>query len=58
MIEARTKMFVDKAKIALTAGDGGNGAVSVHREKFVAAGGPDGGAFRDVSAADGLAGTR
>ena len=36
-------MFVDKAKISIKAGDGGNGAVSFHREKFVAAGGPDGG---------------
>jgi len=36
-------MFVDKAKIKLKAGDGGNGAVSFHREKYVSAGGPDGG---------------
>ena len=36
-------MFVDKAKITLQAGNGGDGAVSFHREKFVAAGGPDGG---------------
>ena len=36
-------MFVDIAKISLKAGNGGNGAVSFHREKFVAAGGPDGG---------------
>jgi len=36
-------MFVDIAKITLKAGDGGNGAVSFHREKYVAAGGPDGG---------------
>ncbi len=36
-------MFVDNAKIFLKAGDGGNGAVSFHREKYVAAGGPDGG---------------
>lgn len=36
-------MFVDIAKIHLKAGDGGNGAVSFHREKYVAAGGPDGG---------------
>ena len=36
-------MFVDKVKIKIKAGDGGNGAVSFHREKFVAAGGPDGG---------------
>lgn len=36
-------MFVDKAKIKIKAGDGGDGAVSFHREKYVAAGGPDGG---------------
>lgn len=36
-------MFVDKAKIRITAGNGGNGAVAFHREKYVAAGGPDGG---------------
>lgn len=36
-------MFVDKARITVKAGDGGNGAVSFHREKYVAAGGPDGG---------------
>ncbi len=36
-------MFIDKAKIRVKAGDGGDGAVSFHREKYVAAGGPDGG---------------
>ena len=36
-------MFVDTAKIYIKAGDGGDGAVSFHREKYVAAGGPDGG---------------
>lgn len=36
-------MFVDQAKIYIKAGDGGGGAVSFHREKYVAAGGPDGG---------------
>ena len=36
-------MFVDVAKIRIKAGDGGNGAVSFHREKYIAAGGPDGG---------------
>ena len=36
-------MFVDVAKIQITAGDGGDGAVAFHREKYVAAGGPDGG---------------
>lgn len=36
-------MFVDIAKIHIKAGDGGNGKVSFHREKYVNAGGPDGG---------------
>ena len=36
-------MFSDMAKIYVKAGDGGNGAVTFHREKYVAAGGPDGG---------------
>ena len=36
-------MFIDQTKIHLKAGDGGNGAVSFRREKYVAAGGPDGG---------------
>lgn len=36
-------MFVDIAKIHLKAGKGGDGAVAFHREKYVAAGGPDGG---------------
>lgn len=36
-------MFVDTAKIRIRAGKGGDGAVSFHREKYVAAGGPDGG---------------
>ncbi len=36
-------MFVDVAKIRIEAGKGGNGCVSFHREKYVAAGGPDGG---------------
>lgn len=36
-------MFVDVAKIKIKAGDGGNGAVAFHREKYVASGGPDGG---------------
>ncbi len=35
--------FIDTATIWLHAGKGGDGAVSFHREKFVAAGGPDGG---------------
>lgn len=36
-------MFIDKARIFIKAGKGGNGAISFHREKYVAAGGPDGG---------------
>lgn len=36
-------MFVDTARISAHAGKGGNGAVAFHREKYVAAGGPDGG---------------
>ncbi len=36
-------MFVDIAKIHIKAGDGGDGAVTFHREKYVASGGPDGG---------------
>ena len=35
--------FIDTAKIAVKAGNGGNGVVSFHREKYVASGGPDGG---------------
>lgn len=36
-------MFVDTAKIKVRSGDGGDGAVSFHREKYIANGGPDGG---------------
>ena len=36
-------MFIDVAKIHVKAGDGGDGAVTFHREKYVANGGPDGG---------------
>ena len=35
--------FVDKTKINIKAGDGGDGCVSFHREKYVSRGGPDGG---------------
>src|SRR3989442_15689377 len=36
-------MFVDRAKIFIKAGDGGAGALSFRREKYVPRGGPDGG---------------
>ena len=36
-------MFVDKAVISVAAGNGGNGSISFHREKYVPAGGPNGG---------------
>ena len=36
-------MFVDISKIKIRAGKGGDGSVHFHREKYVAAGGPDGG---------------
>ena len=36
-------MFTDYTKIIIKAGNGGNGAISFRREKYVAAGGPDGG---------------
>ena len=36
-------MFIDKARIFVKSGNGGNGAISFRREKYVAAGGPDGG---------------
>ena len=36
-------MFVDNVKIYIKAGDGGNGAIAFHREKYVSHGGPDGG---------------
>lgn len=36
-------MFTDKTRIYVKAGNGGDGAVAFHREKYVAAGGPDGG---------------
>ncbi len=36
-------MFIDRIKIYVKAGDGGNGAVAFHREKYISHGGPDGG---------------
>lgn len=36
-------MLIDRARIFVKAGDGGNGVVSFHREKYINAGGPDGG---------------
>ena len=36
-------MFVDKVKVTMKAGDGGNGIVSFRHEKFISMGGPDGG---------------
>ena len=35
--------FIDKARVTVKAGNGGSGAIAFHREKYVAAGGPDGG---------------
>jgi len=40
-------MFVDKVKIFIKAGNGGDGCVSFHREKYVAAGGPGFTGYRD-----------
>ena len=36
-------MFIDKVTIYIKAGDGGNGCVAFHREKYVSKGGPSGG---------------
>ena len=36
-------MFIDKAKIFVKSGNGGNGAITFRREKYVPLGGPDGG---------------
>ena len=36
-------MFIDQAEIFVRSGNGGNGMVHFHREKFVSRGGPDGG---------------
>ena len=37
------EVFIDKTRITVKAGKGGDGAIAFHREKYVAAGGPDGG---------------
>ena len=42
-ISYKNKMFTDYAKIIIKSGNGGDGAVTFRREKYVAAGGPDGG---------------
>ena len=36
-------MLIDHVKLEIKAGDGGNGAIAFHREKYVSAGGPAGG---------------
>ena len=38
-----SSQFIDHVRIEIKAGDGGNGAIAFHREKYVSAGGPDGG---------------
>src|SRR3972149_5023120 len=43
VVVERSLVFIDKARIHIKAGDGGNGVVSFRREKFVPKGGPDGG---------------
>lgn len=39
----KLKRFIDRVRVRLTAGDGGNGCVSFRREKYIPRGGPDGG---------------
>ena len=38
-----SEMFIDEVTISVLAGDGGDGCVHLHREKYVPRGGPDGG---------------
>ena len=47
--------FVDRVVLHLTAGNGGHGCVSVHREKFKPLGGPDGGDGGDGGSGAGTA---
>ena len=43
LILRENQMFIDHSKIYVKAGDGGNGALSFHTEKYITNGGPDGG---------------
>lgn len=43
-------MFIDKAKIYIKSGNGGNGCTSFYTEKYVPDGGPDGGRRRQGAA--------
>ena len=43
LTESRSSVLIDRAKINVRAGDGGNGSMSFRREKFAPKGGPDGG---------------
>lgn len=36
-------MFIDRAKVEVRAGNGGNGMIAFHREKYISRGGPSGG---------------
>ena len=42
-VEAEKMKFIDEAKIYVKAGDGGNGAATFRREKYIPMGGPNGG---------------
>ena len=43
LLDSNSKMFLDRVKIRIKAGDGGNGVTAFRREKFVPRGGPSGG---------------